>query len=359
MKFTRSSFIGTGRRFGSAAGALAIGCLAVSSAAAQQVVWQYGATAGAVNEVSIANLPNTNLVVTAVRNGGNRLELISWDNSGRSLVRKGSITAGEIFSVSMVDLSATRVLTAVINGGGYVELIAWEVSAAGKITRLGSVVGETASPVAVTALNPRQVVTAYANSAGNLIVAAWGVSSTGAITQQGSAIGEAVFELSIGTVSARQVMVGAQNAAGNLVVESLAVTPIGVVTFQGENSAGEIFLLAGSGATTAVINGGGLLEMIVWSVNSNGTISRLMSGTAETAFSVAVWDNITVAVDASSLINVGEWENVPPYGQVASAANDLAGPSLAIAPLTGGANAVVTASVNGSGDLELNVWTYM
>jgi hypothetical protein len=71
-----------------------LGCMAAATAAAQpELTLVHTATAGALSQVSVANLKN-NWVVTAVRNGSGNLEVIVWHETSTALVRTSSKTAG-------------------------------------------------------------------------------------------------------------------------------------------------------------------------------------------------------------------------------------------------------------------------
>jgi hypothetical protein len=64
------------------------------------MVFEYGASAGAVSQVSVANLA-PNWVATGVRNSAGDVELIAWESNGTALTRKGSAVGGATTNAGM------------------------------------------------------------------------------------------------------------------------------------------------------------------------------------------------------------------------------------------------------------------
>ena len=56
----------------------------------------YGASAGVIGQLAMTTL-KTNVVVTAVTNTSNILEVIAWNDTGTKLARTGSANGDEIF----------------------------------------------------------------------------------------------------------------------------------------------------------------------------------------------------------------------------------------------------------------------
>ena len=142
-------------------------CMATATASAQNfMAYEYGASADAVSQVSVANLA-PNWVVTGVRNGTGLAEVITWESTGHSLVRKGSATGTAISNVgvSTVALNSTQVITASI-ADGLVELMSWTVDASGGVQFAASLTGESAKSLRVTKLDATRVVGAVKTSPG-------------------------------------------------------------------------------------------------------------------------------------------------------------------------------------------------
>ena len=107
-----------------AAGLLAT-CMAAATASAQGFMgFDYSASAGAVSQVSVANL-KSDWAVTGVRNGSGLIELITWKSNSIALERMGSATGPAIGNgpVSTVAVTPELVLTAVPTPDGSSALI--------------------------------------------------------------------------------------------------------------------------------------------------------------------------------------------------------------------------------------------
>lgn len=123
------------RKVYTAAGVMAA-CMTAATASAQDfMTYEYGASAGAVSQVSVANL-KPNWVVTGVRNSAGEVEVIAWESNGHALIRKGSATGPTIANakVTTVAVSPNLVVTAAIGTLGFVALYSWSVSASGAVT---------------------------------------------------------------------------------------------------------------------------------------------------------------------------------------------------------------------------------
>lgn len=349
------------------------GWLAAGTALAQtfELNFLYGATAGAVSHVSIANL-KTNWVVTGVRNGSGNLQVISWYSNGTQLVRKGSATAGAISSVATADLGSSRFVTAVLNGSGNLELIVWSVSSSGALTRQGDFGSTAAQTVDIARLSSSRVATAIKDSRGDLAINVWAVDSTGNITPEGSVTDVAVSKASITSMNSSQVVTAAQTSAGDLLLSSWSVDGSGNITHQDDASAGAIDQVevtswaANTGHVgTAVRNSSGDLKVIDWVVDpGTGVITWQTSLTVGPASKVAVSTIGTLIFTAVENSKGKLAEGVWGYGsgstfEEAAKAVHNAASIVAAAPLQTSENFSVTASKNGSGDLELDVWQYV
>jgi hypothetical protein len=147
------------RKVYTAAAALLAGCMTAAAASAQNFMeYQYGASAGAVTQVSVANLA-PNWVATGVRNSAGVMEVITWESNGTQLLRKGSATGNAIDNtgISTVALSPTRVITAAI-GDGLVELMSWTVSSSGAVEFFGYVTNEAAKSISLAKLDSSRVI---------------------------------------------------------------------------------------------------------------------------------------------------------------------------------------------------------
>jgi|GEM_PF-4421330 len=154
-----------------------------------------GHMAGEASQIAIAAI-NSSMVVTACRNGSGGLLLICWGvNADGTFTRLGDSNpaghapqAGEVSLVTIVNVGNNIVVTAVKNGSDNLELIGWRVSSDGKTIHRQNPIGETAGTVGEIALTTfgnaetgqRGVITAVQNGAGNLLLIAWNVLDQGA-----------------------------------------------------------------------------------------------------------------------------------------------------------------------------------
>lgn len=152
-----------------------------------------GHLAGEASEIAITAI-NSSMVVTACRNGSGNLLLICWGvNADGSFTRLGDSNppghapqAGEVSLVTIANIGNNIVVTAVKNGSDDLELIAWQISSDGKTIHRQNPIGETAGTVGEIALTTfdnefgqRGVITAVQNGAGNLLLIAWNVLDQG------------------------------------------------------------------------------------------------------------------------------------------------------------------------------------
>jgi len=181
-------------------GRLAVGLWMASvmrmPAMASSLKLSYGATAGLVQQLSVAALTTPNWFVTGVENAGNNLEVIAWNNNtaASQVQRMGSSTAGTISAVALAPLASDRFVAAVNNGDGFLELIVYAVDGDGNITRQGStVVAFTIDTLAISALDGSHVVTVTSNVYSLLLTptetaTVWAVDANGNLSMVGSPV---------------------------------------------------------------------------------------------------------------------------------------------------------------------------
>ena len=301
-----------------AAGVLAA-CLAAATASAQNfMVYQYGASAGAVSQVSVANLA-PNWVATGVRNSAGVMEVITWESNGTQLVRKGSATGNVVDNtgISTVALSPTRVITAGISDG-LVELMSWTVNASGAVEFFGYVTNESAKSISLAKLDSSRVIAAVEDITGALTMTVFLVSSDGAVSYGGAdPTYEQVSLVGIAAISGSQVVSAVRNSAGDLQLDSWLVGTDDLSVHQETASAGAVSLLDitawDSGhVATPVRNSAGDLELIDWAVNpTTGAIARESSKTVGASSQVAASTIggliFTASVNSSGRVDAGVW----------------------------------------------------
>jgi hypothetical protein len=266
----------------------------------------------------------TNLV-TAVRDGGGNLKLISWTDKGIRLNAQG-VSAGAVSLISSVRLGPSeQMVTAVRDGNGNLKLIAWKVPSNGQIERRQS--GQAGAVTRIAACsNPAgdRVITAVRDGGGNLKVIAWAVTPDGVISRlPGEGTAGAVDTISATFVGSSGTLLttAVRDGRGNLKIISWRLAPSGQVTQLDEASAGAVseisaIALAATRLVTAVRDGGGNLKVIAWNVDANGKVTRGKEAQAGSATQIIAFPLFlqrlgTAVRDAGGNLKVISWEVLP------------------------------------------------
>ena len=322
-------------------------------------------------------------LVTAVRDGGGNLKLISWNDNGIRLNGEGA-AAGAVSLISAARLgNSERMVTAVRDGDGNLKVIVWRVPFNGQIERRASGQAGAVSRISV-ASSPTgdRVVTAVRDGSGNLKVIAWAVTSQGAINRLGDGSAGAV-NVTLGVLSLDQVIsatfVGSsgtllatavRDGGGNLKIITWRVSSNGQVTRLKDASAGavsEISAVAlGGRLVTAVRDGGGNLKLIAWDVAANGGITRRDDAQAGAATQITTFPLfgsrlVTAVRDGGGNLKVISWNVPPPPQEIVRVDDEGAGTVSRIAASVCGTappgNLTFQTSVrDGGGDLKIITW---
>ena len=345
-----------------AAGLLAT-CLAAATASAQGFMgFDYSASAGAVSQVSVANL-KSDWAVTGVRNGSGLIELITWKSNTIALERMGSATGPAIGNgpVSTVAVTPELVLTAVPTPDGSSALISWNIGPKGVVT-LGNTVNITGQSLSVAKLNSSRVVTSYVDVNGLVAVYVYTVSSSGMTLSAGGEVAAGTIP-SVAAANKTQFVVAFQTTSGTLEVDAWVVKHDGVVAPTGTGSAGAISEVQIApdgigGVATAVRNGGGELEVIDWGVPSTGEIYRASSADVGTVSQIAIstinGQIFTASIGNAGAVDAGVWGYDGLQLQAGASAQGEAANMVAAAPLAGELS--VTATRTAAGNLQVDVW---
>ncbi|MGY1617387.1 matrixin family metalloprotease [Geodermatophilus sp. SYSU D00691] len=247
-----------------------------------------GSQAGAATSLAIARSTTGSRFVTACRDGGGRLLLISWDvdDAGSTFTRLADSgnAAGEASLVRVVATRADRFVTACRAGDGRLELIGWRLGADGSLTRLadsGTQAGETGD-VALVRVADDRVLTAVRDGAGNLKVISWSVGD-GAITRladSGDQAGKATL-VRAALDRTGQLVTAVRAADGSLKLITWQVDAAGTVRRRGDSGSlagetqGHDISVAGGNLVTGVRTADGNLKVILWSVAADGSLRRL------------------------------------------------------------------------------------
>jgi hypothetical protein len=210
------------------------------------------------------------------------------------------------------------------------------------------------------------------DASGNLNVNAWQVDVNGVITALGSASAGAVSQVAVDFTPNSQIVSVVRNGNGNLEVTTWLVGN-GLITRQGSASAGAIKHISAAHeyngsqdlTASAVINGSGLLEIILWQVDSAGTVTRVGSQNGAAASQVAICNTCLnylspppfTATRNSSGHLAGELWSVSPLSEIAQ--NATSSPASAVvATTTNYFDNLLTVARDSNGNLQLQVWGY-
>jgi hypothetical protein len=257
----------------------------------------YGASAGVIGQLAMTTL-RTNVVVTAVTNTSNDLEVIAWNDTGTKLTRTGSAVSDEVFplwGVGITALDSNRVVTAAANWTtSNLELTIWKVSSTGTVSKQGKVAtGGLVTGVSIATLDSGRVVTAVQNSKGNLTLRVWKITSAGVITSEGGfTVNTPASAISIVGLNASQMVTAFRNGKGNLELIAWSINGSGNVTRQGTATEGAVAKVAvaywAPSIITAVETEKAGLAIETWSIDASGNLATLTGSSGGSALGVAL-----------------------------------------------------------------------
>jgi hypothetical protein len=284
------------------------------------------------------------ILVTAVRDGGGNLKLISWNENGERLNGDGA-QAGEVSLISAVRLgTSNQMVTAVEDGAGNLKVIVWRVSTNGQIERRQSGQAGEADRIGVAA-NPSgdRLVTAVRDGGRRLKVILWAVSPEGGISRLGHGplehdivypVVTGISTTFVGT-SGTMLATAMSDLFGNLKIVTWRITTFGCVTKLKEASAGEVSEISmtahdGGRLITAVRDGGNNLKLIAWNVDQEGNIVRAQEAQAGTASRISAFplfgSRLATAVrDGRDDLKVIVWDSSPNNNTIERVAEASAG----------------------------------
>ncbi len=330
------------------------------------------ATAGAVQQIAVTRLGS--LVITALRNGSGKLQVIAWEvATNGSMTRRGDALAGDVSRVVVTDWpQGPGVVTAVRTASGDLKVIAWKVTAAGNVERAGEGTAGTISEVAISSpAGFAGVITPVRTGSGELKVIAWKLSTNGDVTRAGDASAGTCSKVTATALpaagGAARVAVALRSGAGNLGIITWAISPAGAVTRLHEAGAGAISDVALTYRTTPVADlisvtrgPSGDLTAIGWQVNNDGSLNRLTTaqGGDVGALDVVTWKpDVHTYVVAALRTSTGKlklivWRN----GADLRRHGELTGADILDVAITTWSGGVVTAARDAGGNLRLITW---
>jgi len=357
------------RRVYTAAAVLTAACMAAATASAQNfMVYQYGASAGAVSQVSVANL-KPNWVATGVRNGAGEVELIAWKSNGHALLRKGSATCPTVVenaSVATVALTPNLVMTGAIYLST-LQVTPWSVSATGAVTcGAYGLLFTAASSVRMTKLDSERLVAATDGN-GQLNLSMWAMIDGQIDNITGAPVlGSEGTIPAVAAVSPSWLVTAIRNGAGDLQLDSWFVTEGNAILHQATATAGgvselDITAWDSGHVATPVRNSAGDLELIDWTLNTTtGAIVRESSitvgGISQVAASTIGSLVFSASLNSSGNVDAGVWGYDGTQIEAGASAPQEAGTAVAAAPLSTGLYSV-TATRTAAGNLQVDVWS--
>jgi hypothetical protein len=234
-------------------------------------------------------------IVAAVRDGRKNLRLISWDiDDSGEILRRETITAGEVSVISIVALSNSRIVTAVRDGAHNLLIIVWEIDANGQFIRKGSGSAGEVSNISITAVDETRLVTAVRDGSGKLSLISWSVGPSGEVRRLESAHAGGITEVSSAKISNSIIVTAVANGSGQCQLISWKIGESGNIDRMNEIHAGEAsnidiaFRDNLTNIVTALRNGSGNLLLINWSISQDGSIVRNSDVSGGSVFGVSI-----------------------------------------------------------------------
>jgi hypothetical protein len=244
-----------------------------------------------IGEFAPVSLANGQFATSLRNDDGIGLVAYNLSDLSATLVRPlAEATSDEATSIRVRALNPDQAIVALRNASGNLELIGWDVAAADfAVARAADVAADTSGhPIAASdvalVVRGEQAVTAIQAGSGHLRLDSWNVaadlSSISWVHETGTAAGGA--DLITATLLEPDLVVTAvRNLSGNLLLIVWRIETDGTLSrLNHENAqAGEIDLIAltaldASNVATAVRDGSGNLLVIGWSIGSDGTVER-------------------------------------------------------------------------------------
>ena len=281
------------------------------------------AAAGEADQIAVQAF-SPREVLTALRNGSGNLELIMWyaDSLDRTITRgpDSGTQAGAIDEVVMA-LLGRRAITAVRNGSGDLLVIPWKLETDGTLVRSENVNAQAgkASQIAIAPVSDTMVVTAVRSGSGRLLLIPWRLEPNDKVLRLNheNPQGYAVSVVTIAPFDDANVVTAVRNGSDQLELTGWRISADGDVVSRwpihpteglgGDVSEIALAVLPASGpirdVVTAVRNGSGNLQVIVWRMNLvDLSITRIAESEAGEASEIAVCSTVTSPSGRSTIL---------------------------------------------------------
>jgi hypothetical protein len=240
-----------------------------------------------IGEIAPVSLANGQFATTLGNDDGFGLVAYNLSDLSATLIRPlAEATDDQATAIRVRALSPDQAIVALRNESGNLELIGWDVVAPDfAVTRAADTSGHpvAASDVALV-VRGQQAVTAIRAGSGNLRLDSWNIaadlSSITWVHETGTAAGGADL-ITAALLEPDLVVTAIRNLSGNLLLIVWRIESDGTLSrLNQENAqAGEIDLITltaldASNVVTAVRDGSGNLLVIGWTIGSDGTVTR-------------------------------------------------------------------------------------
>jgi CubicO group peptidase (beta-lactamase class C family) len=253
---------------------------------------------------------------TAMRNSAGNLQVIAWSAAlgyAENLQREGQAFGGAVTKVAVTKLAGSgigdgRVATAVRNGDGNLQVRVWDFhNAINQVVAGDSFTAGAISDVATLTLDSgnslaqaTRFVTAVRNGSGNLQVDVWDVDSAGNLTRRGKAVAEAVTsenyknKIAIGRFAEDDFFTASIGTDGKLDVIRWTVNAAGDLTKGDQAQTGEVTGVAVAGSKTVVRLPDNTFKIINW---------RLVDDQFQRNGEISSGDEVTQVAAAGNLLS--------------------------------------------------------
>jgi CubicO group peptidase (beta-lactamase class C family) len=345
-----------------------------------EVVSEGSATAGEISEVAANRISTSGIgqYATAGRDGEGNLRVISWNGKANGeLEKKVTLVAGAASEIAITD--GDGFVTALRNGSGNLQVVAWSAAFgnAANLQREGTGLGVPVSKVAATRLagfgsTDGRVAIAVRNGDGNLRVSVWEFHNNGnQVVEIDSITAGAISDVAIQGLDTSGVMnqatrfvTAVRNASGLLQVDVWDVDSTGHLTRRGKATADAVSAdsLKGKIAIgrfddddffTAAIGSDGKLDVIHWTVNAAGNLTKGDQVEAGSVKGIATSNTKTVLRQSDDKFKLINWRLV--NGQLERYGETSSGEISQVAA----AGNVLCAMRLMDGTLRLNKWAFV
>jgi hypothetical protein len=275
-------------------------------------------------------------VATAIRSGGDKLKLATWEIDPNGTIEKGSevATIDTISDVKLTTLTPNRMVTAARSGTG-MKLSVWEFNklSSPAITQKGFASLETTFSTpgvsltyAIAAVTGSRVVTANNFGTGKLRVTIWDVSTDGDLAEKESAVTDTIKGVAIATLTSSRIVTAVRSGNDGLRLSVWDLGADGTLMKVGEDSMTDpikelaITSLGSAQIGTALRMKNDDLNVGYWTLNAAGQIQQVVgtSGGAIEAVEIprgptvsSGMDFATVDLSSKGALEIKAWDVVP------------------------------------------------